>query len=54
LAKILSHDADLIVAGSHGQGPVAGFFLGGFTIHLLKVAPRPVLVVPRTDPYDRS
>ena len=47
-------DADLIVAGSHGQGPVAGFFLGGFTIHLLKVAPCPVLVVPRTDAYDRS
>ncbi len=39
--------ADLIVAGTHGQGPVAGFFLGGFTIHLLKVASCPVLVVPR-------
>jgi len=40
-------DADLIVAGTHGQGPVAGFFLGGFTIALLQIAPCPVLVVPR-------
>ena len=47
-------DADLIVAGSHGQGPVAGFFVGGFTIHLLKVASCPVLVVPRTAPHDRT
>jgi nucleotide-binding universal stress UspA family protein len=39
--------ADLIVAGTHGQGPVAGFFLGGFTIHLLQAASCPVLVVPR-------
>ena len=40
-------EADLIVAGTHGQGPVAGFFLGGFTIALLQIAPCPVLVVPR-------
>ena len=40
-------DADVIVAGTHGQGPVAGFFLGGFTIALLQIAPCPVLVVPR-------
>ena len=39
--------ADLIVAGTHGQGPVAGFFLGGFTIHLLQAASCPVLVEPR-------
>ena len=45
--------ADLIVAGTHGQGPVAGFFLGGFTIHLLKVASCPVLVVPR-EPQDST
>ena len=38
--------ADLIVLGSHGQGAVAGLFLGSFTLHLLKVAPCPVLVVP--------
>ena len=42
--------ADVIVAGTHGQGAVAGFFLGGFTIHLLKAASCPVLVVPR-DPH---
>lgn len=39
-------DADLIVAGSHRQGPVAGLFKGGFTIHLLEFAPCPVLAVP--------
>lgn len=39
-------DADLIVTGSHGKGPVAGLITGSFTSHLLKVAHRPVLVVP--------
>lgn len=39
-------DADLIVAGSHGRGPVAGLLLGSFTSHLLKVAHCPVLIVP--------
>jgi nucleotide-binding universal stress UspA family protein len=44
--------ADLIVAGTHGQGAVAGFFKGGFTIHLLQAASCPVLVVPRPEPLD--
>lgn len=39
-------DADLIVAGTHGKGAVAGLFTGSFTGHLLRVAHRPVLVVP--------
>lgn len=38
--------ADLIVLGSHGQGAVAGLSLGSLTVHLLKVAPCAVLVVP--------
>lgn len=42
--------ADLIVAGSHNKGALAGLFLGGFTSHLLTVAPCPVLVVPRPIP----
>lgn len=46
--------ADLIVAGTHGQGAVAGFFQGGFTIHLLKATSCPVLVIPKSDPLDRE
>lgn len=45
--------ADLIVAGSSGHGPVAGFFQGSFTSHLLKAAACPVLLVPRADTLDR-
>jgi nucleotide-binding universal stress UspA family protein len=37
---------DLIVTGNHGKGAVAGRFTRSFTGHLLKVALRPVLVVP--------
>lgn len=43
-------DADLIVTGNHGKGAVAGLFAGSFTSHLLKVAHRPVLVVPWRPP----
>lgn len=39
-------DADLIVTGTHGKGAVVGLITGSFTSHLLKVALRPVLVVP--------
>ena len=43
-------DADLIVTGNHGKGAVAGLLTGSFTTHLLKVAHRPVLVVPWRPP----
>ena len=54
IAELAEHeDADLIVAGSHGRGPVAGLLLGSFTSHLLKVAHCPVLIVPwRPQPAD--
>ena len=44
--------ADLIVAGGNPQGPIAGFFQGGFTLRLLKATACPVLVIPRSDPGD--
>ena len=43
-------DADLIVTGNHGKGVVAGLITGSFTLALLKVAHRPVLVVPPGSP----
>lgn len=39
-------DADLIVVGSHGGGVVDRQFLGSTTLHLLREAETPVLVVP--------
>ena len=40
------HDVDLIVVGSHGGGVVDRQFLGSTTLHLLREAESPVLVVP--------
>jgi nucleotide-binding universal stress UspA family protein len=47
-------NADLIVTGNHGKGAVAGLLTGSFTSHLLKVALRPVLVVPWRPPDDEA
>jgi nucleotide-binding universal stress UspA family protein len=39
-------DADLIVVGTRGHGPIAGVIIGSVTQRLLHVAPCPVLAVP--------
>jgi nucleotide-binding universal stress UspA family protein len=39
-------EADLIVAGSRGRGPLAGLILGSVALRLLQSASCPVLIVP--------
>jgi nucleotide-binding universal stress UspA family protein len=39
-------EADVIVVGTRGQGPISGLLLGSVTHRLLHVADRPVLAVP--------
>jgi nucleotide-binding universal stress UspA family protein len=41
-------DADVIVCGAHGHGAFSGAFHGSFAHHLLRVAPCPVLAIPKS------
>ena len=41
-------DVDVIVAGSRGYGPVGRLLLGSVTRQLMRVAPCPVIMLPRT------
>lgn len=41
-----THDADLMVVGTHGHGPVRRFLLGSTAERLIRMASCPVLAVP--------
>lgn len=47
LATVDRRDADLLVCGSRGYGPVRRVLLGGVSARLLRRAAIPLLVVPR-------
>jgi len=41
-----AHDAELIVVGTHGYGPVRRLVLGSVADQVVRMAPCPVLMVP--------
>lgn len=45
-------DADLLVVGSRGYGPVLRVLLGSVSTQLIHIAPCPVLVIPRPCPSE--
>jgi nucleotide-binding universal stress UspA family protein len=47
LADACADGIDLLVAGSRGYGPVMRVLLGSVSTQLIRIAPCPVLVVPR-------
>lgn len=46
-------DADLVVVGGHGKGPLAEVFLGSVAAATVRHAPCPVVIIPQPvpDPY---
>ena len=44
------HAIDLIVMGMHGRGTVSHLLLGSVTVHVIRTAPCPVLVVRGDEP----
>ena len=53
MAAALDTDAELLIVGSRGRGPIASMVLGSVSAHLASVAPCPVVVVPSPDAADR-
>ena len=49
LAEAARLDADLIVCGTRGRGPVAGWLLGSTSRALLQNSTRPILLIPAND-----
>jgi len=50
LAEACEDDVDLLLAGSRGYGPVMRVLLGSVSTQLIRMAPCPVMVVPRPQP----
>lgn len=54
LAAGAEHDADVIVIGTHGRSGVERFILGSVAEKVLRLADRPVLVVPAAGPGEAA
>jgi nucleotide-binding universal stress UspA family protein len=52
LAEEAERDVDLLVTGSRGYGPLRRVLLGSVSTALMRSAPCPVMVVPRTAQFD--
>ena len=45
LSLVKKHRADVIVMGSHGNGPIRGMFLGSVSAKVIAGSPVPVTIV---------
>lgn len=54
LAEVAEHDADLVVVGTRGLGPVRRVLLGSVSARVARDAPCPVAVVPLGAPVGSS